>query len=190
MNSLFLPRPNQLQQLLSTQTTITDGNRQANHSLEQRSSRVRSPRVPQADESHTSDWLRSSIPPYEDLKAIFSGDTQWWNSWHKKTFGANTAFEELPRYLDRVYRTNKPVELGFVVSALIRQNTAETTSYLSILDRLLSDNKAVGCLDGLILTVFHAKVCLDIGQLHRAFLCNRRGISVAQLMVSILFILS
>ena len=66
------------------------------------------------------DELRSAIPPYEELKATFSADTGWWDTWHMKTFGTNVVQETLLQFLDRTYWTGTVIELGFIILALGR----------------------------------------------------------------------
>jgi hypothetical protein len=124
------------------------------------------------------------MPPAAELREIFSQDTTWWDTWHMKTFGTTVTSETLSQFLDRVYQRGTVVELGFLLSALGRQDPGEATHYLPLVDRLiLADDRYAGTLDGLLLAAFHAKVYLDVGQPHRGFLCNRRGISLAQSMV-------
>ncbi|KIW86640.1 uncharacterized protein Z519_12765 [Cladophialophora bantiana CBS 173.52] len=129
------------------------------------------------------DQLRAALPSYDELRQCFSGDTRWWDFWHIKTFGADAAYENLPQFLERTYTTGTPIEVGYLVSSYGRHNAAEASQYLPIVDHVvLANDLFASTLDGLLLTVFHAKVYLDVGQPRRAFLCNRHGISLAQIM--------
>ncbi|EXJ74614.1 uncharacterized protein A1O5_02911 [Cladophialophora psammophila CBS 110553] len=132
------------------------------------------------------DQLRATLPSYDELRRCFSGDTRWWDFWHIKTFGADAACESLPQFLERTYATGTPIEVGFLVSSYGRHNADEASQYLPIVDHVvLANDQLASTLDGLLLTVFHAKVYLDVGQPRRAFLCNRHGISLAQIMVNL-----
>ncbi|OAP57141.1 hypothetical protein AYL99_07878 [Fonsecaea erecta] len=133
--------------------------------------------------SSVCEQLRAALPPYHELRLCFSGDTKWWDFWHLKTFGPTAPRESLLQFLERVYMAGSPIELGFLVSSYGLHNAAEASQYLPVVDRLVlaSDHFACG-VEGLLLTVFHAKVYLEIGQPRRAFLCNRHGISLAQTM--------
>jgi hypothetical protein len=134
--------------------------------------------------AHVCGKLRAALPTYEQLKSLFLGDTRWWNAWHSKTFGPSTVWETLPDYLDRVYWAGTVTEMGFLVSAFGRHCPSKAGQCLPLVDRLvLADDRFTNSLDSLLLTVFLAKIYLDIGQPHRSFLCNRRGISLAQIMV-------
>ena len=97
-----------------------------------------------------------------------------------ETFRANAVLETLPRYLDRVNWTGT-----VIIFAYGRHSPADVSDFLSLVDRLvLADERFSGTLDSLFLIVFHAKVCLDVGQPQKGFLCNRRGTSLAQTMVN------
>ncbi|KIW64851.1 hypothetical protein PV04_07157 [Phialophora macrospora] len=123
------------------------------------------------------------MPSAVELRGTFSQDTGWWDTWHVKTFGSNEPSETLSQFLERAYQRGTVVELGFLMSALGRQDPDKAMRYLPLVDRLiLANDRYAGTLDGLLLAVFHAKVYLDVGQPHRGFLCNRRGISLAQSM--------
>ncbi|KAJ9614990.1 hypothetical protein H2200_001064, partial [Cladophialophora chaetospira] len=135
----------------------------------------------QRNDTHLCDELKSAIPPYEELRATFSRNAHWWDSWHMKTFGANAVSETLSQFFDRSYWTGTVVEMGFLISAFGRHTPANASHYMTLVDHMiLANDRYAGTLDGLLLTVFHGKVYLDIGQPHRGFMCNRRGISLAQ----------
>lgn len=128
--------------------------------------------------------LRAALPQYEDLTEQLSVNGMWWDFWHQKTFGANRTAETLVQFADRVYMRESPVELAFLVSAFGRHNGARALQYLTIVDQLvIANDRLMGTLEGLTLIIFHAKGYLDIGQPRRAFLCNRRALSLAQIMV-------
>ncbi|OQV02328.1 Fungal Zn2-Cys6 binuclear cluster domain-containing protein [Cladophialophora immunda] len=176
-------------QLLSTQPiTSTSGSDQhvenLNPHADGKDLQFPTPSLARGEVSHVCEQLRAALPPYNELKSCFSGDTKWWDFWHIKTFGTDSSHETLLEFLERVYTMGTPVELGFLVSSYGRHNAAEASQFLPLVDRLvLAGERFASNVEGLLLTVFHAKVYLDVGQPRRAFLCNRHGISLAQIMV-------
>jgi len=111
-------------------------------------------------------------------------NTLWWQFWNQKTFGTEQARETLLQYTERVYSENDPIELGLMVSAYARHKDDDALRLLSVVDQMvISNDRFAGTLRGLSLIAFQAKCYLDIGQPRRAFLCNRRGVNLAQVMV-------
>lgn len=115
---------------------------------------------------------------------------QWWDHWHQKTFGSTIQHETLTEYAARVYGDNNPTELGMLISAFARHTDIDALRYMSVIDQVvIGDDQYAGTLTGLILIAFQTKNYLDAGQPRRAFLCNRRGLNICQLMVTLTIIL-
>ncbi|KAK5044751.1 hypothetical protein LTR84_010525 [Exophiala bonariae] len=131
----------------------------------------------------TCDALRGSIPPLEDLKCCLSDRSQWWVHWHQKTFGSTIQQETLTEYASRVYDLDEPTDVGMLISAFARHTDIDALRYMSVIDQVvIGDDQYAGTLAGLTLIAFHTKNYLDVGQPRRAFLCNRRGLNICQLM--------
>ncbi|OAL18068.1 hypothetical protein AYO22_10990 [Fonsecaea multimorphosa] len=127
----------------------------------------------QEEISSVCEQLRAALPPYDELRHCFSGDTKWWDFWHIKTFGTTPARESLLQFLERVYMIGNPIELGFLVSSYGHHNAAGALRYLSVVDRLvLAGDHLASNVEGLLLTVFHAKVYLE--NLHRNYSSSPR----------------
>ncbi|KIW20854.1 hypothetical protein PV08_01432 [Exophiala spinifera] len=127
--------------------------------------------------------LRAVLPSLSDIKAPMADNTLWWQFWNQKTFGTEQARETLLQYTERVYSENDPIELGLMVSAYARHKDDDALRLLSVVDQMvISNDRFAGTLRGLTLIAFQAKCYLDIGQPRRAFLCNRRGVNLAQVM--------
>lgn len=132
----------------------------------------------------TCDALRNALPPHGELISRLSNGGQWWDHWHQKTFGSTIQHETLTEYAARVYGDNNPTELGMLISAFARHTDIDALRYMSVIDQVvIGDDQYAGTLTGLILIAFQTKNYLDTGQPRRAFLCNRRGLNICQLMV-------
>lgn len=132
----------------------------------------------------TCDALRGSIPPFSELMSRLSDRNKWWDHWHQKTFGSTIHRETLTEYAARVYGINNPTELGMLISAFARHTNNDALRYMSVIDKVvIGDDLYAGTVAGLILIAFQTKNYLDVGQPRRAFLCNRRGLNLCQLMV-------
>lgn len=134
----------------------------------------------------TCDALRNALPPHGELMSRLSEGGQWWDHWHEKTFGGTIQHETLTEYAARVYGDNKPTELGMLISAFARHTDIDALRYMSVIDQVvIGDDQYAGSLTGLTLIAFQTKNYLDAGQPRRAFLCNRRGLNICQLMVTL-----
>lgn len=135
--------------------------------------------------------LRNALPPHDELLFLLSKGGQWWDHWHQKTFGNAIRHETLTEYAIRVYGENSPADLGMLVSAFARHTDIDPLRLMSIIDQVvIGDDQYAGTLSGLILIAFQTKNYLDAGQPRRAFLCNRRGLNLCQLMVNFTMCLS
>lgn len=121
-----------------------------------------------------------------ELVSRFSEGGQWWDHWHQKTFGNTVQQETLTEYAFRVYSDNKPTGLAMLISAFARHTDIDAIRYMSVIDQVvIGDDRYAGTLAGLTLIAFQTKNYLDVGQPRRAFLCNRRGLNICQLMVTL-----
>lgn len=131
--------------------------------------------------------LRNALPPYDELLFLLSKGGQWWDHWYQKTFGDTIQHETLVEYAVRVYGESSPTDLGMLVSAFARHTDIDPMRLMSVIDQVvIGDDHYAGTLSGLILVAFQTKNYLDAGQPRRAFLCNRRGLNLCQLMVTLI----
>ncbi|KEF58769.1 uncharacterized protein A1O9_03612 [Exophiala aquamarina CBS 119918] len=127
--------------------------------------------------------LRNTLPPYDELLFLLSKGGQWWDHWNQKTFGDTIQHETLTEYAIRVYGENSPTDLGMLVSAFARHTDIDPLRLMSVIDQVvIGDDSYAGTVTGLVLIAFQTKNYLDAGQPRRAFLCNRRGLNLCQLM--------
>ena len=173
--------------IASTEGTISDAPsaiaRLRSHHL--RSSSNDSSSMFQQIQHAVCERLRSGLPPHRHMMQILSSDTAWWDQWRHKVFGSHFLNETLPVYASHAYYSEHPAELGLLVSAFGRHIESETQRYLSLVDNsVIQEDSFVTSVDGLVLLVFQVTCYLDLGDPRKAFLCNRRGQTLAQLMVS------
>jgi hypothetical protein len=129
--------------------------------------------------------LRSSLPKYDDMMAVFAKGGTWWGYWRQKTYGETKPTESLLQYAARTYTSEVPTDLGLLVCAFGLSTDTNGSRYLALVDRLIiSDNEYAATITGLECIVLQAKCYLDTGQPRRAWLTYRKGLVLAQLMVS------
>ena len=131
--------------------------------------------------------LRSSLPKYDEMIEVFLQRGSWWAYWREKTYGENKPAETLPQYASRVFVNGTPWELGILVSAFGLSVESRKSYYLALVEKLIiSDDQYAATLPGIGCIILQGKCYLDIGQPRKAWLMYRRGLTIAQLTVSML----
>lgn len=130
--------------------------------------------------------LRSSLPKYDEMIEVCVQRGSWWAYWREKTYGDLKPVETLPQYASRVFINGTIWELGTLVSAFGLTTETKKSYYLAIVEKLLiSDDQYAATLPGIECILLQGKCYLDIGQPRKAWLMYRRGLTVAQLSVSV-----
>ena len=119
------------------------------------------------------------------MLAVFTKEGLWWGYWRQKTYGEAKPTESLLQYAARIYTSEIPTDLGLLVCAFGLSNDTNGSRFLALVDKLvISDDEYAATVTGLECIVLQGKCYLDIGQPRRAWLAYRRGLVLAQLMVS------
>lgn len=149
---------------------------------------VTSPQLQSAERKANSvcETLRSALPSYDATTSIFSKNGAWWNSFRLKSHAVHeTPVEPLAAFGRRTYTTSNPAELGILVAAYARSVNQSHHLYDLVDSMVISDFTYSATLGGLECLILLAKSYTDIGQPRWACFMCRRGIAIAQLMVSI-----
>ena len=138
-----------------------------------------------AKEKRICKALREALPPYDKMIQTFEENASWWDDMRRKTFGKSKPVETLPQYAARTYRGDNAPELGILVTAFGRSTNENPCQYFSVVDNLIiSDDEYASAMDGMECVIILAKCYIDIGQPRKGWLTYRRGLALAQLIVS------
>jgi hypothetical protein len=117
---------------------------------------------------------------------VFLQRGSWWTYWREKTYGEIKPAETVPQYASRVFVSGTPTELGILVSAFGLSAETRGSYYLALVEKLIiSDDQYAATLPGIECIILQAKCYLDIGQPRKAWHVYRRGLTIAQLTVSV-----
>lgn len=121
------------------------------------------------------------------MMQAFARGTPWWDHWRQKVFGTCKPIETLPQYAARVYYSGSPAELGILVAAYGHGTEANAAHFFSVVnDLIVARHEHAASMQGMECIILLGRCFLDIGQPRRAWVTYRRGLSLAQLMVSAL----
>lgn len=142
---------------------------------------------PSLEKSKTvCETLRAALPGYDKIiSAVSECNSAWWTAFNQKfTTRQPGDIESLTEFAMHAYTSNKPQELAMLVLAYAR--CIEQNYHLfALIERIvISDPAFSTTIDGLECLLLLGKVYTDIGQPRRSWFVYRRGVSIAQLMVS------
>lgn len=144
--------------------------------------------------------LLSFFPPEQKQEAILNATRSWWWSWHEiypQLFGlepscnVNRFVAEL-KNSGSVQKVTKALLCLFIIQQEVSHSlntcydmtkaASDTTQALGIIDeKVLNDDELVGTIDGVECMILRSKYEMNSGRIRKAWLVQRRGISLAQL---------
>jgi hypothetical protein len=128
--------------------------------------------------------LRSELPSFDEMFIVLSENNFWWNSFVRKIkLPILLQTESLPEFARRVYTSSRPVELGILAIAYARASGTANHLFDMVDKTVLTDDRYLGTIDGLGCLVLLGKSFVDIGAPKKAWLLQRRGISMAVYLV-------
>lgn len=128
--------------------------------------------------------LHSALPRYDSLISTLLNNGTWWYHYCQRTYPVGCVpAESLVEFAQRMYSGSNPARLGMLVIVYARGSDNNGDLY-SLVDRLvLSDLTYLNTLDGGECIIYLAEAYSAVGQLKKAWLLWRKGVSVIQLMV-------
>ena len=144
--------------------------------------------------------LLSFFPPEPKQEAILNATRYWWWSWYEiypellgleRSCNVNRFFAEL-KNSGKVQKIAKALLCLFIIQQEVSHSlntyydmtkaASDTTQALGIIDeKVLNDDEIVGTIDGVECMILRSKFEANGGRIRKAWLLQRRGISLAQL---------
>lgn len=130
----------------------------------------------------------AALPPYNEIIDIFSKNADWWLTFRQKCPGTAWRYEGLKEFAIDALTRGYPPQLGMLALGIgISMDTDNIEKYVQLVDReIISDDEYAATLEGMECLILQSKIYADIGQPRKAWLCYRRGLMFAQLMVSLM----
>lgn len=141
-----------------------------------------------AHKAKICETLRSALPSYDEITATLSKNGSWWDSFRQKTraISQNEPLEPLLAFAAHAYTSTSPAELAILAVAYAR-SLGQSHKLFNLVDSLIIGDFALAAsLDGMECLVLLAKTYTDIGQPRRAWFTWRKGLAIAQMMVSMI----
>lgn len=128
--------------------------------------------------------LHAALPRYDSLISKLLNSGAWWYQYCQRTYPVGCVpAESLVEFAQRMYFCNNPARLAMLVIVYARSSDNNGELY-SLVDRLvLSDLAYLNTLDGGECIIYLAEAYSAIGELKKAWLLWRKGVSVIQIMV-------
>lgn len=131
--------------------------------------------------------LVAMLPAYDQLTKILNSNSEWWQIWRRKCSGTSGPGQTLAQFAAQAITNGNIGAIGTVVLAVGICSSAEDNDverYIEAVDRwVLSDDEYAASLEGMECLILKAKWFADVGQPRRAWICYRKGLMYAQLMV-------
>ena len=144
--------------------------------------------------------LLSFFPPEEKQEAILNATRSWWRSWDEmypellgleRSCNVKRFFADL-RNSGSVQKVAKALLCLFIIQQEVSHSlntcydmtkaASDTTQALGIIDeKVLNDDELVGTIDGVECMILRSKFEANGGRIRKAWLLQRRGVSLAQL---------
>ena len=137
--------------------------------------------------------LVAMLPSYDQLTKILNSNSEWWQTWRRKCSGTSGAEETLAQFAAKALTSSNIGAIGTVVLAVGICSSAEDNDverYIEAVDRwVLSDDEYAASLEGMECLILKSKWFADVGQPRRAWICYRKGLMYAELMVRSMILL-
>lgn len=131
--------------------------------------------------------LLSILPSHDQLTRILNSNGEWWQTWRRKCSGTSGPDQTLAQFAVQALTSSNIGAIGTVLLAVGICSSVEDDDverYIEAVDRwVLSDDEYAASLEGMECLILKAKWFADVGQPRRAWLCYRKGLMYAQLMV-------
>lgn len=130
--------------------------------------------------------LIAMLPAYDQLTKLLNTNAEWWQTWRRKCSGTSGPDQTLPQFAAKALTTGNIAAIGTVVLSvgICSNEEEEVERYVDAIDRwVLADDEYAASLEGMELLLLKSKWFADVGQPRRAWLCYRKGLMYAQLMV-------
>lgn len=140
-----------------------------------------------SEEERVKQALMAMLPAYDQLTKILNNNSEWWHTWRRKCSGTSGPEQTLAQFATQALSNGNIGAIGTVVLAVGICSSAEDDDverYIDAVDRwVLSDDEYAGSLEGMECLILKSKWFADVGQPRRAWICFRKGLMYAQLMV-------
>ena len=135
--------------------------------------------------------IRSALPSYDEITATLSKNGSWWDSFRQKTraISQSEPLEPLLSFAAHAYTSTSPAELAILAVAYARSLGHGHRIFTLVDTLIIGDFVLAATLDGMECLVLLAKTYTDIGQPRRAWFTWRKGLAIAQMMVSVIILL-
>lgn len=131
--------------------------------------------------------LVAMLPSYDQLTKILNSNGEWWQTWRRKCSGTSGPDQTLAQFAAQALTNSNIGAIGTVVLAVGICSSAEDDDverYIDAVDRwVLADDEYAASLEGMECLILKSKWYADVGQPRKAWICNRKGLMFAQLMV-------
>ena len=130
--------------------------------------------------------LRAKMPSFDDIMTTVVQNGAWWDSFRQKTVAISQTetMEPLTTYATRAYTSSNPAEVGLLALAYARSANTNHSLYETVDHLIISDFAYATTTEGMECLVLLAKSYTDLAQPRRAWFTWRKGLAIAQLMVS------
>ncbi|KAF7550509.1 hypothetical protein G7Z17_g5679 [Cylindrodendrum hubeiense] len=130
--------------------------------------------------------LRSALPSYNSVMTTLSEHGSWWDSFRFKThLNAKEPAEGLTAFAARNYTSSNPAILGTLAAAYARCLNRYHQLYFLVESLVVSDFEYASTVEGMHCLILLARSLTEIGHPRRSWLVWRKGLAIAQLMVSL-----
>jgi hypothetical protein len=118
--------------------------------------------------------------------STLSENGAWWSSFHQKTRAiCQSSCESLAAFATHAYTSSVAAELGMLVTAYARSSNGNHHLF-NLVENLIIPSSGSGLtIEGMECLLLLAKAYTDIGQPRQAWLMYRKGVAVAEMMVSL-----
>ncbi len=134
--------------------------------------------------------LLAMLPAYDQLTRILNSNSEWWLTWRRKCSGTSSPEQTLAQFATQAITSSNIGAIGTVLLAVGICTSAEdgdAERYIEAVDRyVLSDDEYAASLEGMECLLLKSKWFADVGQPRRAWICHRKGLMYAQLMVCLI----
>lgn len=131
--------------------------------------------------------LLAMLPPYDQLSRILNSNSEWWLTWRRKCSGTSSPDQSLAQFAMHAITSSNIGAIGTVLLAVgicTADDDDDVDRYIEGVDRwVLSDDEYAASLEGMECLLLKSKWFADVGQPRRAWICYRKGLMYAQLMV-------
>lgn len=131
--------------------------------------------------------LLATLPPHDQLTRVLNSNSEWWHTWRRKCSGTSSPDQSLAQFAAEAITSSNIGAISTVLLAVgicTSGDDDDVERYIEAVDRwVLSDDEYAASLEGIECLLLKSKWFADVGQPRRAWICHRKGLMYAQLMV-------